>query len=296
MTDMEMSRINGNLYNFLDVIQPVLDDSEIATAYVGGLPTDILLDHRTIIDVDTKTILAPPDCHVPAYRENGTLRDIDIFCFTNNSEAIEGLSQKVSYAIDELGLNKTPELALSGYEKVPTHERWLQLVSHVTPISDAHLAVGFGNIQELVPRHIFEDTWKLVGENTEIDIMHPVLHAYNYRIRSIAGLRPKDEAKVRRLEARLEHEFDEEEWSTFSALKTLGQRVASELTLREVLGRYSAQKLCMTLGRMTMKQIEKNSTLTRYAQSLDDNPIGLLARYLVKSSRSSFVTARSKND
>ena len=275
------------LLDALETIQSVLDGADIAAVCVGGLPTDVMLDARTRINYSERIIDAPLDLKVSPYRTNGTLRDIDILCLSDDGEAVRQLAdQALGTFMEGLVGSNSPELSFSGYETSVQSRAWAQVTSQVS-IQNESIILSLGAIAEVINMELFEQQWRLRRGPLDTRVFHPILHAYNYRVRSIGGLRPKDQDKVSRLEARLREVLPEEEWELFGPIHKLETRIAEELSIGKAIKELDPRTLTMSLARLAIKYADRSSVVVRLTQSTDGK-LGAMGRWLVHSSRPSF--------
>jgi hypothetical protein len=284
---MENPEAGLELTHSLTYIQPVLEGYPQTTVYVGGLPTDLLLADRIYTSQVDKTIEVDDRTQVPLLRPNRTLRDIDIMCFSDDKNFVTELHHKLHTQLSgaDSGI-RAGKVSVSGYEKAIRTHSYLQLVSQVSK-REEEVQLSIGPIAESLSASTFEERWTIKYRSMHIPIHHPIAHMYNYRVRSLAGLRPKDSEKVLRLEQRLRKIFSEDQWEPFSPYGVFEARVDRELRFLEALRCRKLQNLSMSIAQIALRHFEASPTLTRYAQQ-DSGPLHILASKAVRMSRKSF--------
>ena len=179
-----------------------------------------------------------------------------------------------------------PKVSVSGYEKAVKYDSYFQLVSQSSKRNDTvHLSVG--PIEEVMDVAEAEELWTLVYGDVALPILHPVAHVGNYRVRSIAGLRPKDTDKVIALEEKLRGAIPSDEWERFGAFTKLEDRLNKELRIREALQLRDPQIVSLSFAKIALRYFESNELLTKYAQS-ESSLMHKLAVLAVRHSRASY--------
>lgn len=271
----------------LPIIQPLIYKEDMGMVYVGGLPTDFLLSPGATIDLDHKIVNVEGDVTAPLFRSNGTLRDIDLVCFTDDVAVLRRLNDTIRNTLLESGrLDEIPKISISGYEKDIRSNSYLQLVSQISR-KDNQTHLSLGPIHEAIEASVFEESWTILHNELALPIHHPIIHMSNYRIRSLAGLRPKDKEKINRLETKLRTSFSDMEWEKFSGFLAFEERISQDIQIREALEQRSLQKFSLAIAKIALRQFETNSFLTKHAQD-ETTLIHRLAKRAVHHSRNSF--------
>lgn len=189
---------------------PAMQGEAAVPYYVlGGLGVAALKDSRTDIITEERLIVPPSDLYVSNWRPKThsflpqTRRDSDILVGTTDPALVYEVYKATTEVIgDELevsvfGLKRFEDARKdSGLQR--TLKSWL---SSRTLDEAGQLRYTLGPVEQVVNAEIFEP-WNVLlpnGENV-ISTMHPVHQLKNYYMRSITGLRSKDQSKIDEVE------------------------------------------------------------------------------------------------
>lgn len=176
---------------------------------IGGNGSAALLDRRTVIDLDRRTILAPAACDLPRYRPDGTLRDLDALVLSTDRrqiDRVEALADDVigdGLAISIFGLKPLDDLERQRAQPLRSTAFVFLGDRYVTTSSDhSGRLVDLAGFKALYPFQApigldTVETFQLhLGDGPATPTAHPGATILNYLTRSISGLRAKDRAKV----------------------------------------------------------------------------------------------------
>jgi hypothetical protein len=215
-----------NWYDIAASVDECIRAAGIDVQYVmlGGGGAAALMDPRTVLGQESKSIHPPADIWKPQFRRNGTKVDIDLLVFSDDDEviksvkaALEPSKEIIANGTDE---ERAKELAKPGaklkvgvtglrsgekYDEAPTGLRKLlepikkDWVSHRLEYADKTRFVTIGDIKVELPEEYFEP-WQLVLENGKtIPTLHPLIQAICYLSRTSHGIRRRDVEKVTRI-------------------------------------------------------------------------------------------------
>jgi len=228
--------------NSLEIIQPFVRDlgDSRDVQIMGGVGTAALSDPRTEICTYSKEVIAPHDFFLPAFRNDGTLRDVDVLVLSSDvlrtSEVDNVLMDTVGSRLERSVFGIRPREVLQRQLAHPLGFRAFR-----TFLSDRYEAGsvdGEAYVKSLFPFAVPFDpealeTWTLVvgDDSHRIPIPHPGMTLANYCNRSISGLRPRDEDKIASVAANVFRAAPEiKEWLMNGPGKTqleLGALIAS---------------------------------------------------------------------
>ncbi len=202
----------GNCYEIIEPALRVLEAREMQHVQImGGVATAPLLDARTVYLPDDDMYFAPDDITLPAQRENGTRRDLDVLVITTKPEVVASAESTVATHI-----GKSLELSFFGIQTV----RALQAQRDRPYRSSAKVFLGDRYGQEIangLNQSRFSELYKSlfpfavplsesslatqyikIGNKSLLPTAKPGATLLNYATRSISGLRAKDAAKIGR--------------------------------------------------------------------------------------------------
>lgn len=158
---------------------------------VGGLATAALRHPQTIIHAEG-TIEATYDADIPAYRPNGTLRDVDILV----DAVLDKRTMNHAKSVAQMVLDNRLEVSLFGFDDASAHAAdKFSFLSRRVKDAQGQRYHQLGAVKQPVSSESY-DPWRLVlPNNKELPVLHPVGHILAYRSRSVSGLRPKDTEK-----------------------------------------------------------------------------------------------------
>jgi hypothetical protein len=243
---------------------------------LGGIATAAIKDPDSVFDHQTSRLIASREANEPVIRENGTRRDIDVLVLDVLSE---DQATKVKLAIS-VAVGKSLVVSTFGLN---WHEESSKLASVGNLFSDwtskrtldehGKLRYELQPLEQEVPRESFSP-WALELPNgDEVAILNPAAHMLAYYMRSISGLRVKDQAKVEIMRQRIltdplfveqVHDGPLKSWVSFADdIAKLGNKG-------------DARELGYDLGRVTtfvahqkskmLRFFESNETIVKHAQ------------------------------
>lgn len=202
-----MTQLMERASNSLEIIHPFVDSiaARNDVQIMGGVGTAALANANVEINSAAKEVYAPEGFYLPARREDGTKRDIDVLVLSSNKEHVAEVETTLETAI-----GNSLERSVFG---VRPHEILADQVAH--PLGFRALKTFLADRYEALPddqgvyvKSLFPfsvpitsealETWSLFigNEDRRIPIPHPGVTITNYTSRSISGLRPRDADKI----------------------------------------------------------------------------------------------------
>lgn len=203
-----------NKENCIDIIRPFINELHNRkmcgdVQIVGGVTTFGLKEKASKFFVKKKLVVVPKDIDyssIGQFREDGNLRDLDVFTKSTNPETLANVEKIAKDTIHD-------KLIMSVFG-LHTHEELVKQIEN--PVSSlflkVYLADRYVTVQEngqitkvlkaLYPFSVEMnqkclENWGLVfGDDKPIPIPHPGTVILNYLTRSVSGLRPKDAIKI----------------------------------------------------------------------------------------------------
>lgn len=202
-----MSEITQKSTNSIEIIQPFVE--RIAEArdvqILGGLGMAALVQPNIIIENDDRRVIVPEMPFLPAHREDGTKRDVDVLVLSSDPARVSEVSTMLDDSIGDA-------LEKSVFDIRPSETLRKQLVDPLgfralrTLLSDRYEKDPYASgeyVKSLFPFSVpltpdALETWTLVlgQDGIEVPIPHPGTTLANYTNRSISGLRPRDADKI----------------------------------------------------------------------------------------------------
>lgn len=216
-----MSNTEGR--NCIDIVVPFVAALEgtdaSAVQLLGGIGSAALKEPATMICAEDRVKRASEGLHVPQYRPDGNLRDMDLLVISSDDEAINTIKHHAKMTIgDQL------EISIFGLRpntKLETQHRrpfgWAGLKAF---LGDRYVAPGAQGDSISGKRALFPfavpltpesmETWRLyIDDDRSVPIPHPGASILNYLTRSVSGLRPKDHDKVNDMVQRVSGAYPE---------------------------------------------------------------------------------------
>jgi len=170
---------------------------------MGGVGTAALEHPDVEINIDRQEVIAPKSFFQSKYRDNGSLRDVDVFVASSNPVRIQAVEAQLEATVgDELerrvfGIH--PHETLSAQLARPMGTRVVRMFTsdryEVFPdVSGVYVKSLFPFAVPVEDESI--EPWMLVTEGGEVPIPNPGITIANYTNRDIVGLRFKDTPKV----------------------------------------------------------------------------------------------------
>jgi len=204
--------------NSIDVLRPLaeaLDKEPIEVQIIGGVNSAALVHPDTVIDADSKTVIAPSLLHLPTQRNDAakTRRDLDILVKSSNPDVIERVErivdETVGTALERSVFGIVPEKVLRrqlrhrfGFTALKTF-----LSDRYVHPDDIDTPDGVDSPDRMI-RSLFPfgvpidseslESWTLTVGDMHVPIPNPAMSIINYTTRSISGVRPKDKKKLKK--------------------------------------------------------------------------------------------------
>lgn len=169
---------------------------------IGGIGAVALSHPDTVIDVQTKTLIAPDSLVMPSRRPDGSLRDIDVLVLSSNRDDIKDVESIVTSVV-----GKELEASVFGMRSADILKKQLSrplgftvfktFLSDRYESEDSYIKSLFPFAVEMNPESL--ETWTMSLRGITLPIPNPAMSLINYTNRSISGLRPKDAEKVEQM-------------------------------------------------------------------------------------------------
>ncbi len=204
-----MKEYSEDIPNAFEITRPfvneVIDDGDVQL--IGGLGIEPLLHAGMSINMDAKEVIVPEPLFLPAHREDGTKRDVDVLVLSSQPGRIQQVGELLNTSVED-------HLEQSVFS-IRTHEALQKRLAHpfgmramTTFVSDRYEAAPDAPtpfVKALPPFSLPIDpesleTWTAVTPNGthRVPIPHPGATILNYTNRSISGLRSRDVDKATR--------------------------------------------------------------------------------------------------
>ena len=165
---------------------------------VGGVVSNLLADRETTYDFTNRIVTPRPNIELSNYRNDGTLRDLDILILSPlSSNHLKYLEKVVFQAVDGLLVPSIFGLKEHEENRNRVKANLLDWVSRRTIDENGVLRYELFPISQEVSRKSFDPWYFQTKFNSKLTpMLHPVGHLSAYYIRSISGLRSRDQQKV----------------------------------------------------------------------------------------------------
>lgn len=281
----------ANLLTSLPVIHDTLAERPFGYAVVGGVVTDALLMDDTIIDPTHHAVYVEPNRTIGTLRDNATYKDVDLRVFTIDHDEMRSSLVDLNSRIE----NTFPHtrISVSGYESEQRDTNPVQLITQIIKQNTTSLYLSMGDVRHEIPASDIEGTWLLYYRDDVVNIYHPVTHIESYKVRSIAGTRPKDRHKVARLEEKVREVMPLEGDAIHKAWSHYAQTVSEYYSVKESLAHPTPRRLIMALGKLGLGAVERTPWLVTLAQD-DKSAFSKLAHKILAQSQPSYYTGSIK--
>ena len=207
MMEQYMFEYTPRSTNSLEIIQPfidrIADDTDVQI--MGGLGTAALVMSDVEINTATKEVIAPEGFFLPAHRDDGTKRDVDVLVLTSDQVRIAEvdaiLKDSIGNGLERSVFGIRPQNALRKQINKPLGFRAFRTFLSDRYEADSETPGAY--VKSLFPFAVpiepeALETWTLVmgDDQSRIPIPHPGATLANYASRSISGLRPRDYDKI----------------------------------------------------------------------------------------------------
>lgn len=194
------------MVNSVDLVLPLFDKyAEQGVKDVqlfGGIGSAALVQPGTEVNQISSEIIVPEVISLPQRRENGTLRDVDVFVLSADQGRVAAReSVGTNIMGDELdlsffGLRTVPELM--SQKDTPVRSAAKRFLADRYVADDVFSDMAFKAVYPFAVRFDLATliTWQMEYQGHSIPVPHPGTVVMNYLTRSISGLRAKDASKV----------------------------------------------------------------------------------------------------
>lgn len=223
--------------------------------FVGSVSFGGLLNDKTTYDIAiTKKAVKLQDHNpVTLYRDDGTVRDIDLILFCDNQKKMLDF-KKFLIDLEHVAFRHKvvfPLISVENaiYEGMNIRDPMYQFVTALEVNKKKNLFLTFDDIIQQISWESIEP-WKVVlegEEKTEYTVRNPVADFYAYQFRAPGGIKPKDKEKMdylKKLAERVIKEGREQQidylgdtyftpWRQF--IKALAQTTHPRITAKKVI-------------------------------------------------------------
>jgi hypothetical protein len=203
-------------YAVIDRIARAANRTDIPYAIVGGTVTSALADAHTFISVDDKELYAAQSSDTNVIRDNGTKRDADILVLSDDAEKIAFIRDVATaasagqLAISAFGLERYQEPPLTKAARLGNF-----VLNNYTSsreiTADGDVVHRLQPLEAKIPSETLSG-WSMyvTHDGTPVPILDPRYHLLCYQLRSVGGLRPKDDTpeKYRAALSRVDQAFE----------------------------------------------------------------------------------------
>jgi hypothetical protein len=186
-------------YKTIGRIDDALELEGIPYVVVGGTVTAALADPHTQIDVYNRHVTAAESSDTDVIRPNGTRRDADLLILSKDKELVDFAGKIATKA-------SQGELVISAFGFQEHNDRRMTRLRRMSALAlqnftSSRLQRPDGTISHciypydvVVPNSVFNDwSMRLPNEAGRVNILDPRYHLLCYELRSVGGLRPKDD-------------------------------------------------------------------------------------------------------
>lgn len=191
--------------NSIEIIKPFV--KELGDAHdvqiFGGIGSAALADERTVIDVASKTIVAPASLYVSDVRENGSKKDVDVFVRTSDDDRIKDVEDILAATVGQgleqsvFGFRTAEQVRAKLRHPLAFRAFWSLLSDRYEDQASGELTkVLFPFGVDIDPESL--ETWRLEVGDLAFNVPHPAMTIINYTQRSVGGIRAKDVKRISR--------------------------------------------------------------------------------------------------
>lgn len=249
---------------------------------LGGIAAHAILGSKRI-DYTSQSIFIPRDIHLNNYRENGTLRDIDILHIGSQQDLVAA-KKRIEQTLDG-------RLVSSVFPLIPEGNRWsLQRLFLTERVLDnqRNYSLRLGRIVTRIPKSTYNG-WSVHYEDNNdalFQTISPVSILGGYTVRSITGIRPKDQEKVEELKSKI-FGNDEEAFARWLAAthdesisRQITEQITSHKTHQDKVSAARNNKPTYKLRSKLLSRAERETSMQKLAQGKFDS---LLRRFVGKN-------------
>lgn len=263
--------IERNVYQLLSEEKAHEQLSEIDTPYrvLGGIAAHAILNANTIywkdrvIEVDQKAQLSTK-------RDNGTVRDIDTLIVSSVNQEVNKAKEAL---IDVVGSDLS--VSVFGLRKKVKAKKTLipnmDFVSHRTIDDEGGFYIHLDKVETALTDDWY-DAWEVRRPQDNAPLfqtLSPIAIEAGYRMRSITGVRPKDQDKVEKLRGRItvddilaNAQLTESLVAVYASQHTVGNAHAHAIEEKRNIPRTWFRTKAVVLG-----HLERQPQLVEWAQS-----------------------------
>lgn len=198
-----------DLHEIVCRIDKLCLDEGIVHRFVGGVAYSGLLTEKTSfkIDVLKRTVQLKDHRKLPIFRDDGTVRDIDLITFCPEQDKIGILKKKLSEQAIETGLgDKFPFVSVENavFNDDKKHNKIFQFVYSIfvegEDFGKGRVYLVYENIREEISWKSLE-AWTIVLEDgKKYTVRNPYGDLLGYLVRTPIGFKPKDKEKLALME------------------------------------------------------------------------------------------------
>jgi hypothetical protein len=197
------------LHEIVCQIERLCQEMEIAHRFVGGVAYSGLLTSETSfkVSVPTKTVRLKNHRELPVFRDDGTVRDIDLVTFCPDPEKIAQLKKMISSQAVISGLgDKYPFVSVENavFNNDKKHNKIFQFVYSVfidgEDFGKGRVYLVYENIREEISWKSLEAWTIVLQDGKKYTVRNPYGDLLGYLVRTPIGFKPKDREKLALME------------------------------------------------------------------------------------------------
>lgn len=191
-----------SLTEIVQSIEGYCQKNNLDHRFVGGVSFGGLLQEKTTWDItiESKTIKLFRHNPLLAFRQDGSIRDIDIILFCDNNKKL--LDFKAFLIEQEQSAHRKKEVfplvsvENAIYQSLGIRNPINQFVTALEVDKDKKIYLAFDEIQQAISWKSLEPWHVILDDTTTYTVRNPIADYYAYIFRSPGGIKPKDEQKV----------------------------------------------------------------------------------------------------
>lgn len=198
-----------DLHEIVCQIEKLCQEAGITHRFVGGVAYSGLLTDKTTfkVDVATRTVRLKKHRQLPVFRDDGTVRDIDLITFCPNSEKIGDLKRMITRQALVSGLgDKFPFVSVENavFNDDKKHNKIFQFVYSVfidgQDFGRGRVYLVYESIREEISWRSLEPWTVILEDGRKYTVRNPYGDLLGYLIRTPIGFKPKDREKLALME------------------------------------------------------------------------------------------------
>lgn len=198
-----------DLHEIVCQIEKLCQETWITHRFVGGVAYSGLLKDKTTfkVDVAARTVYLKKHRELPVFRDDGTVRDIDLMTFCPDQEKIASLKRMISRQALISGLgDKFPFVSVENavFNDDKKHNKIFQFVYSVfidgEDFGKGRVYLVYEGIREEISWQSLEPWMVVLEDGRKYTVRNPYGDLLGYLIRTPIGFKPKDREKLALME------------------------------------------------------------------------------------------------